>query len=309
MKTNFTLLCLLLMSSISVYSQHCYTRFLADSLLYNRQFDEAIRQYKQINPTDPDRRDLYRIAIGFCAKNLPDSAGYYYELALQKGFIPIVSKNMSFDHNLVCLENLSDYHKYIEMADQNKENNYKRIDTMLYKAFMNLREKDQYYRNFVTLDSLKQLSDTIRYIDFLSQGEKNDSLNRAFLDSVIRVYNRWPGYDLLGQQGDNAAWLILQHSDNDIAFQEKCLPLLEDAARTYNTNPHNVAYLYDRIMINKGLQQRYATQMRIMDNKVVFINLEDEANVEYYRRCYDLPPLSVYKQSLEKRYLNKLKHK
>ena len=134
---------------------------------------------------------------------------------------------------------------------------------------------------------------------------RKDSLLQVFLDSVITRYGCWPGYHLVGEEGDRAAWFIVQHADRNIAFQEKCLPLLAEAFKQENTNPHNVAYLYDRIMINKGLKQRYATQMRIMEGKVVFINLEDESRVDYYRKCFDLPPLTFYKKELEERYTKK----
>ena len=38
--------------------------------------------------------------------------------------------------------------------------------------------------------------------------------------------------------------------------------------------------------------------------RVDFINLEDIENVEKYRNYYNLPSLSIYKEALEKRYLN-----
>lgn len=126
-------------------------------------------------------------------------------------------------------------------------------------------------------------ADTPLYKYYLTESRKNDSLQVIFLDSIINRYGFWPGLDMVGWEGDEAAWLIAQHADDFVEFQEKCFALLLKSDQLENTNPHNVAYLYDRIQINKGGKQRYGTQMRVVDNKVIFINLEDERNVEYYR--------------------------
>jgi len=31
----------------------------------------------------------------------------------------------------------------------------------------------------------------------------------------------FPGYDLVGQKGSNSFWLIVQHCDKDVDFQEQ----------------------------------------------------------------------------------------
>jgi len=283
----------------------CYLKFMADSLRNIGRYDEAIERYKQISPGNPGRIDLYRIAECFCLKEDPDSAGYYYNLSLQSGFYYNSQKGPDSDTNLSCLKAHPDYERFSQQVKQNKLNMFKEVDSTLLNRFVEVRKGDQYYRNFTLLDSLKQLKDTTAYSSFLKKGKEQDRINMLFLDSVINVSGCWPGYNLVGREGDNAAWLIVQHADDYVEFQEKCLILLKNAWKEFNTNPHNVAYLYDRIMINKGLKQRYATQMRLIDGKAVFIDLEDEDRVEYRRSCFDLPPLSVYKKALEKRYTTK----
>lgn len=305
MKNKFSLSCVsLFLAILNVYSQeYCYEKFVADSLSDKGLYDEAIIQYRQIDTKNSNRINSYKIAVCFCKKNELDSAAVYFGYALKQGFYYNWEKGMDSDSALFCLKKHPNYGSLSKSVESNRINAIKNIDSTLYKQFIYRKERDQYYRNFTRLDSLKQLKDSTVYINFLNEERESDKMNRSFLDSVIQISGSWPGYEQIGRGGDNAAWLIAQHADDDIIFQEKCLELLENALQNFNTNPHNVAYLYDRIMINKGLQQRFATQMRIIEGKVVFINLEDDKNVEYYRKCYNLPSLASYKKMLEKRYV------
>ncbi|MFI6797222.1 hypothetical protein [Streptosporangium canum] len=41
----------------------------------------------------------------------------------------------------------------------------------------------------------------------------------------------WPGKDMVGETGADAAWLLAQHADQDPQLQRDCLPLLQAAGR------------------------------------------------------------------------------
>ncbi|MDR1755928.1 MAG: hypothetical protein LBR65_03080 [Culturomica sp.] len=311
MKMNnlFVILFLLVFSPNSYSQEQCRSRFLADSFWMKGLRDEAIIHYKglvdeaieQHKPPFIDR-DLYRVAACFCYKNLPDSASYYYDLALKAGYYFDPEPNNALN----CIKKRPEYEGYRSRALQNRQNKFKIIDTLLLNEFLEREYWDQYYRELHRMDSLRNLADsTFLLQEYEEKGRLCDRANSHFLDSILDVYQCWPGYSVMGQKGDQAAWAIAQHADHDVAFQEKCLVFLQEAYAKGDTYSHNVAYLYDRIMVNKGLKQRYGTQMRILDGKVTFINLEDEQNVEYYRVCYSLPPLYIYKKALEERYLKK----
>ena len=71
----------------------------------------------------------------------------------------------------------------------------------------------------------------------------------------------WPGTDLVGSDGAEAAWLILQHAISEPDLLRLALPLLTTAAREGKADPAHAAKLEDRIRFFEGRPQRYGTQL------------------------------------------------
>lgn len=105
----------------------------------------------------------------------------------------------------------------------------------------------------------------------------------------------WPTIDLVGKEGEDAAWLIAQHADLDPQFQQQALELLRDAVEAGQASPGNLAYLEDRVAVANGLPQVYGTQMRCSpDGPVPATPIENAASVEERRSEAGLEPLSDY---------------
>lgn len=104
------------------------------------------------------------------------------------------------------------------------------------------------------------------------------------IKEIINQYG-WPGNSLVGEVGAHAAWLLVQHADMDPVFQEKCLDLLEKAYRNGEASGQNYAFLYDRVMVNKGEKQLFGTQIYLnpKTNEYQFRPIEDEANLNKRR--------------------------
>jgi hypothetical protein len=293
---SIILLLSIFLSENTFCQDECLLKHKADSLYLAQDYYGAINGYKQKQSRLYD--NYYMIAVCFCALNMPDSTEFYFDRAIKHNFYYKKGSSLNSDTYLSCIQG----NKMLDtLVKSNYENRYKNIDEDLKNEFLHRKIIDQKVRHHEDLDSLCGV--------YRITNEKLfffiDSLNMVFLDSVIKKIERWPGIDFIGNEGDDAAWVIAQHADNFIDFQEKCYRLLEDAYDNNNTASTNIPYLYDRIMINKGLKQRYATQMRVIDNKVIFINLEDndEHYIDHLRHCYNLQPLKLYKQDLEKRFL------
>jgi hypothetical protein len=71
----------------------------------------------------------------------------------------------------------------------------------------------------------------------------------------------WPGRDLVGEDGSEAAWAIAQHSDLDPAFQRRALELLRQAVVAGRASAGDLAYLTDRVATGAGEPQTYGTQV------------------------------------------------
>jgi len=116
--------------------------------------------------------------------------------------------------------------------------------------------------------------------------------NARALESLIEEHG-WPGKSLVGDDGAQAAWLVLQHAIGSPAVQRKCLPLLRDAAARGEADPAHPAYLEDRIHFFERRPQLYGTQLDWDDyGQLTPWLLQDPDRVDEHRHSVGLPPLA-----------------
>ena len=152
-----------------------------------------------------------------------------------------------------------------------------------------------------TLSLLDSRDQKIRFRDIANpkdpaiaaQMRQMDAADRARLKQIIRQYG-WPGFDLAGTEGAETAWEIVQHSDDNKAFQKRCLPLLQAAVKRGQAMPSDSAYLTDRILVGEHKPQVYGTQGNVP--------IEDVAHVDQRRASVGLGPLAVYEAQLKQIY-------
>jgi hypothetical protein len=82
-----------------------------------------------------------------------------------------------------------------------------------------------------------------------------DNSHTSRMKSIVKKYG-WPTISMVGDDGANAAWLLVQHADSDRAFQLEVLSLMEPLIPTHNVKSADYAYLWDRT----HTPQRYGTQ-------------------------------------------------
>ena len=80
----------------------------------------------------------------------------------------------------------------------------------------------------------------------------------------MKIYP-WFTISEFGLEGNQNAWLLVQHADHDPPFQRQVLTILEPLAAKGETNPKKYAYLYDRVASSfaepkERKLQRYGTQ-------------------------------------------------
>jgi hypothetical protein len=138
--------------------------------------------------------------------------------------------------------------------------------------------------------------------------EEIDKRNTAWLKEVVDRHG-WPGKALVGSDGAQRAWLLVQHADRDRDFQKRCLPLLAEAVKKGDASPEHLAYLTDRVRVADKEKQVYGTQFHEVDGKMEPYPIEDEANVDKRRKEVGLQPLAEYRKLLEQMYKPKDKGK
>lgn len=127
-----------------------------------------------------------------------------------------------------------------------------------------------------------------------------DADNTAWLKDLVARHG-WPTRSRVGEKGAGDAWLLVQHADHDVDFQEHCLALLEAAAAQGQVDPKNLAYLADRVALHRGRPQRYGTQFVEQEGQYVPYRLEDRDKVDKWRAEVGLGPLAEYAERLNKR--------
>jgi uncharacterized protein (TIGR03067 family) len=125
-----------------------------------------------------------------------------------------------------------------------------------------------------------------------------DTDNTKWLQGVVDRHG-WPSITLVGKDGANAAWLLVQHADADPKFQRRCLDLMAKLPKD-EVSQLNLAYLTDRVLLAEGKKQVYGTQFIFVDGKWRPRPLEDEANVDKRRAEVGLQPLAEYAKLIEK---------
>jgi hypothetical protein len=115
--------------------------------------------------------------------------------------------------------------------------------------------------------------------------------NNARMREIIEQYG-WPGRSLVGADGCEAAWLIVQHAVLESEFQRQCLSLLEQAVGAGEAPGWQLAYLTDRVLMNEGKEQIYGTQyLPVKGGKSISYKIADAENVDARRRAVGLSSL------------------
>lgn len=133
-----------------------------------------------------------------------------------------------------------------------------------------------------------------------------DSSNTARMKEIVKQFG-WPGPELVGEDGRDAAFILVQHADYQ--FQKEMLPLVLEAYRAGKLPGQFYALLLDRILVREGKPQVYGTQAKGADQwkgkEPVLEPIEDETNVDKRRAEVGLPPLAEYLVTLKQMYFPK----
>ena len=167
------------------------------------------------------------------------------------------------------------------------------MNNQLHDELLARMEKEQNLRK----ESIDQSDD----IQFVMRMLETDAQNTMWLDEIIKQYG-WPTYSLVGEDGAQAAFLIIQHSPS-LEFQKKCLHLLEQAVRQNEADKISLAYLTDRIRTSDGKPQFYGTQGQTRpDGSIIPFPIEDEEHVDERRKAIGLEPVAEYFKSMNETY-------
>lgn len=134
--------------------------------------------------------------------------------------------------------------------------------------------------------------------------EEDDTLDARNTEQMKLIIQEigWPKKSVFGgREIPQKVWLLVQHADHDVTFQEHCLELMK-ALPKEEINEIDMAYLEDRILVNQGKPQIWGTQFFGEGASYGPRPIENPETVDERRLALGLDTLAEYKVRLLEKY-------
>jgi len=156
-----------------------------------------------------------------------------------------------------------------------------------------LYEADQSSRTEIERIAINGIKDTAAFVIMAMKMNAQDAINQEKVEAILDKYG-WLGPDEVGDKGNSALFLVIQHADS--ATQEKYLPMLKDAVKKGNANAADLALLEDRVLLKEGKKQIYGSQLGSDDKtgELVVSPIEDPDNLDKRRKEVGLEDMATY---------------
>ncbi len=151
---------------------------------------------------------------------------------------------------------------------------------------LKMGDADQQARNAAIADGLK-------HPELMKAVLAVDAANLPRIKQLVSTRG-FPTPAQVGEDGVQAAFLLVQHADRDPAFQTKVLEQLQASPDHGGVSAQEFTLLTDRVLLAQHQPQRYGSQFAMKDGKLQASPMEDPTNVDQRRRAAGLPPLADY---------------
>lgn len=140
-----------------------------------------------------------------------------------------------------------------------KERNFP-LNNKLRDELLSMQHEDQ--------KTLQELIDTgkLGTVEYHPRLKEVHERNNKRIKEIIGQQG-WPGLSLVGKEGAEAAWLIVQHAVLDTAFMASCLVLLREAVKRGEAEGSHFTYL--KTEYSRCLESRKFTVPSMMSMKMV----------------------------------------
>ncbi len=129
---------------------------------------------------------------------------------------------------------------------------------------------------------------------------KVDSGNTIRMKEIVGQIG-WPTVSKVGSEASHIAWLLVQHADHDVDFQEQCLKLMKEVKEP-EVSSQNIAYLENRVRVNRKLPQLFGTQFTEINGQFVPKEIKDPEHVDERRKLMGLGTLEEGITRMEEKY-------
>ena len=300
MKTKISLLTILICLTLKTFGQEYskkYTELVnkADSLYQAKDYKTSAFTYSEAfkaNGWNAKSVARYNAACSWSMANYADSAFFHLEKLATKGNYKNYG-HITTDTDLIPLHEDNRWKPLLEKVKLNKEKSEANLDKPLVAILDSILVEDQKYR--MQVDGLekqygwnsKEMKAHWKIINV------KDSVNLIKVQEILDTKG-WLGSDVIGQQGNQTLFLVIQHSKQKV--QEKYLPMMREAVKKGKASGSSLALLEDRVALGQGKKQIYGSQIGMdqTTNKHYVRPLEDPDNVDERRAAVGLDSLANY---------------
>jgi hypothetical protein len=183
------------------------------------------------------------------------------------------------------------------------------LNEELKRKIDSLKIEDQKWRNLITEFNNGKMNGFGKD-ELANKMIETDSLNFIVAKSIFDMHG-FPGFDKVGKESSHNFWLIIQHQDRNINFQEEVLHKMGIEVKKGNAGAGDYAYFIDRVKVNQGMLQVYGTQMDINADSTSYEPkpVIDPDQLDARRKEVFLPPIAKYISIMNERYFGTLKKK
>ena len=258
---------------------------------YNEQrWDECARLLSakaSLSSTDEKPSSLWEVASCYALGGKPRAALDTLDEAIRLGLRDVLVVE---DPDLVTLHHDSRWRAVSEGIRRNLANYKLSIkEPELRERLLAREQSDQKLRNELLRQTsssrVSQLTDELRYFD----------RSTAILIAVTFGLYGYPSKSEVGRDGSKAAWLLVQHCDQDPGLQKTALIMMRPLIDLDEVDPADYAYLADRIAVARGQAQRYGTQF----NGAKPFPIHDEPDVNVRRFAMGMNSIESYTKQIE----------
>lgn len=261
--------------------------YIADSLFYADQLKESIALYEELRQTkDCSQNLLLNLASMYGRVDDVENSINTLRQLMDSGYINV--QHLTNNPDLETLKNEPAWHGIITQCQKNladliyNEHIKQPYVMTLILTMANDDQLIQWKSQLKNKHKHAYPNQTLEQID-----EEKDEVMRLNVEQLKRIFDNY-GYlweEEIGVDGTHYAWLLVQHADYDLAFQQAYLQQMRLAIDNgkVKANKKDFAYLYDRVQRNLGKPQLYGTQVNYQ-----VITDEDSGEKEVKISPYDV---------------------
>jgi hypothetical protein len=307
---------ILLYLSTSLFGQTLPKEYIrlskqADSLYKLKEFKKSGLAYNNAFRAFENKGTVlhkYNAACSWALSNFPDSAFILLNQIVTKAKYSDFDE-VTKDEDLNSLHSDVRWNELITKVKENKDKIEENYNHQLIHLIDSMKIEDQKWRGL-----LRQLwnneIDTIRYTRKYIQENCHltDSLNYYICKTIHDKYG-FPNYDIVGNKVSNDYWLLIQHQDSRISFQDSVLKKMKIEVDKGLASGLNYAYLIDRVKVNTNQLQIYATQMQLNKNNTSYEPkpVIDPEHLNERRKSVGLNTIEEYVKVMNARYFGTIK--